>query len=56
MPDQPADPIHYDMRIPPEPKHKDEQSEPAKKHGDKIDSEPVHDEKNAEDVDKENRE
>jgi len=37
MPDQPADPIHYDMKIPPEPKQRDEQSEEAKKHGDKID-------------------
>ena len=36
MPDQPADPIHYDMKIPPEPKQSDEESESAKKHGDKI--------------------
>lgn len=27
MPDQPADPIHYEMKIPPEPKHKDQQPE-----------------------------
>ena len=39
MPDQPADPIHYDMKIPPEPKHPNEENEPAKKHGDKIDTE-----------------
>jgi hypothetical protein len=38
MPDQPADPIHYDMKIPPEPKHGDEENQPAKKHGDKIDT------------------
>ncbi len=38
MPDQPADPIHYDMKIPPEPKHGDEEDQPAKKHGDKIDT------------------
>jgi hypothetical protein len=38
MPDQPADPIHYDMKIPPDPKHRDEESEPAKKQGDKIDT------------------
>ncbi len=41
MPDQPADPIHYDMKIPPEPKHPDENNEPAKKHGDKIDTGPA---------------
>jgi hypothetical protein len=35
MPDQPADPVHYDMKIPPEPKP-DESREPEKKHGDKI--------------------
>ncbi|MFP5237042.1 MAG: hypothetical protein ACLGSD_14170 [Acidobacteriota bacterium] len=23
MPDQPADPLHYEMKIPPEPKHKE---------------------------------
>ncbi len=39
MPDQPADPIHYDMKIPPEPKHQDEENQPAKKHGDRIDTE-----------------
>ncbi len=38
MPDQPADPIHYDMKIPPEPKNQDEESDSAKKHGDKIDT------------------
>ncbi len=39
MPDQPADPIHYDMKIPPEPKHQgEEEQEPAKKLGDKIDA------------------
>ena len=37
MPEQPADPIHYDMKIPPEPKQRDEKPEETKKHGDKID-------------------
>lgn len=55
MPDQPADPIHYDMRIPPEPKHKDENRDVAKKHSDKINTEPVSDEKNAGSGEKENR-
>lgn len=27
MPDQPADPIHYEMKIPPEPKSKEESPE-----------------------------
>jgi hypothetical protein len=36
MPEQPPDPIHYDMKIPPEPKHPDEERNSAKKHGDKI--------------------
>jgi hypothetical protein len=39
MPDQPADPIHYDMKIPPEPDRPDEEREPAKRHGDKLDTE-----------------
>ena len=39
MPDQPPDPIHYDMKIPPEPKHSDDQDDEAKKHGDKINTE-----------------
>jgi hypothetical protein len=38
MPEQPADPIHYDMKIPPEPKQLPEKPEEAKKHGDKIDT------------------
>ena len=35
MPDQPADPIHYEMKIPPEPKHpkKDEESDKAEAGG-----------------------
>jgi hypothetical protein len=37
MPDQPADPIHYDMKIPPEPTQPDdEEHSSTKKHGDKI--------------------
>lgn len=36
MPDQPADPIHYDMKIPPEPKHHEQERDAEKKHGDKI--------------------
>lgn len=41
MPDQPSDPIHYDMKIPPEPKdHEEEERHSAKKHGDKINSGP----------------
>ena len=36
MPEQPADPIHYDMKIPPEPKNREEESESTKKQGDKI--------------------
>lgn len=41
MPDQPADPIHYDMKIPPKPKnHEEEERHSAKKHGDKINSQP----------------
>jgi hypothetical protein len=36
MPDQPADPIHYDMKIPPEPEQRSEEQDSAKKHGDKI--------------------
>lgn len=37
MPDQPPDPIHYDMKIPPEPKDQQaEEQESAKKHGDKL--------------------
>ena len=36
MPEQPADPIHYDMKIPPEPKNREEESDSTKKHGDKI--------------------
>ena len=36
MPEQPPDPIHYDMKIPPEPKHADEERDSTKKHGDKI--------------------
>jgi hypothetical protein len=36
MPEQPADPIHYDMKIPPERKDRDQESESTKKHGDKI--------------------
>lgn len=40
MPDQPPDPIHYDMKIPPEPKdHDEEERHSAKKHGDKIHTE-----------------
>ena len=38
MPDQPADPLHYDMKIPPEPKDRHEESEGAKKPADKIDT------------------
>ena len=38
MPEQPADPIHYDMKIPPEPKNREEERDSAKKHGDKIDT------------------
>ena len=38
MPDQPEDPIHYEMKIPPEPKKRDEEPDPANKHGDKIDT------------------
>lgn len=39
MPDQPADPIHYDMKIPAEPRNQDaEEHESAKKHGDKLDT------------------
>jgi hypothetical protein len=30
MPDQPADPIHYDMKIPPEPKDRTRDDEPEK--------------------------
>jgi len=30
MPDQPADPRHYDMKIPPEPQHGNKQSESEK--------------------------
>ncbi len=26
MPEQPADPIHYEMKIPPEPKHTNEET------------------------------
>jgi len=37
VPDQPADPINYDMKITPEPKNREEEAGPAKKHGDKID-------------------
>jgi len=48
MPDQPADPIHYDMKIPPEPKQKTEQSDSAKKQGDKINTESEPGDKNAE--------
>lgn len=41
MPEQPADPIHYDMKIPPEPKDREEEERhSAKKHGDKINTEP----------------
>ena len=36
MPDQPADPIHYDMKIPPEPKQDEQERDTEKKHGDKI--------------------
>jgi hypothetical protein len=52
MPDQPADPIHYDMKIPPEPKHRDEERESAKKHGDKINTDTGPADKNAERDDK----
>ena len=39
MPDQPDDPIHYDMKVPPEPGNQDAgEHEPAKKHGDKLDT------------------
>jgi hypothetical protein len=38
MPEQPADPIHYDTKIPPEPKDREEQHGEEKKHGDKIDT------------------
>jgi hypothetical protein len=48
MPDQPADPVHYDMKVPPEPKNNEEERESAKKHGDKINSEAGSDDKNAE--------
>jgi len=27
MPEQPADPIHYEMKIPPEPKHTNEEKD-----------------------------
>ncbi|HEY3704430.1 MAG TPA: hypothetical protein VGL22_05165 [Terracidiphilus sp.] len=44
MPDQPDDPIHYDMKIPPEPKdatlHKDEErrgSDEASEASEKLD-------------------
>jgi hypothetical protein len=30
MPDQPADPRHYEMKIPPEPQHTNEESESEK--------------------------
>ena len=41
MPEQPPDPIHYDMKIPPEPKDRDEEERHnSKKHGDKINSYP----------------
>ena len=39
MPDQPADPIHYDMKIPPEPKQSEEESDSATKQRDKINTE-----------------
>jgi hypothetical protein len=52
MPHQPADPIHYNMKIPPERKHNDKEREPAKKHGDKIDTETGNREKPAEGEDK----
>lgn len=47
MPDQPADPIHYDMRVPPEPEHRDEEREPARKQEDKTDTETGNKEKAA---------
>jgi len=53
MPDQPADPIHYDMRVPPEPKHREEQRGEEKKHGDKIDTEAKTKVRNEEGEDKE---
>ena len=52
MPDQPADPIHYDMKIPPEPKNRDQESDSPKKHGDKINTESGTEDKNAERDDK----
>ncbi|HEY1983990.1 MAG TPA: hypothetical protein VGG85_01190 [Terracidiphilus sp.] len=30
MPEQPDDPIHYDMKIPPEPQHADKSDDSAK--------------------------
>lgn len=56
MPDQPADPIHYDMRVPPEPKNRGKERDAARKHGDKINIEGGTKEKGANDAPKENRE
>lgn len=33
MPDQPADPVHYEMKIPPEPKHKDDEQHSGSSEG-----------------------
>ena len=40
MPDQPADPRHYEMKIPPEPQHANEEKESEKSTGDKRSSGP----------------
>jgi len=48
MPEQPADPIHYDTKIPPEPKHGEEQQDEKKEHGDKIDTGAKSDKRDAE--------
>ena len=52
MPEQPADPIHYDMRVPPEPKHPEEQHKEIKKDGDKINTGDKSNERNEEGEDK----
>jgi hypothetical protein len=39
MPDQPADPIHYEMKIPPEPKQKEQPPEAQKSEAEKERSE-----------------
>jgi hypothetical protein len=40
MPEQPADPRHYEMKIPPEPQHANKESESEKPTADERASEP----------------